>query len=68
MITIVGKGYPQMGVINATVAHQKAETVGWDYPDSPCGIVCHRIGVKGDYDLSSESEVLNLLRRRKQSL
>lgn len=27
MITIVGKGCPQMGVINATVAHQKAETV-----------------------------------------
>ena len=27
MIKIVGKGYPQMGVINITVAHQKAETV-----------------------------------------
>jgi hypothetical protein len=29
------------------------------------GIVYHRIGVIGDYDLSSESEVLNLLRRIK---
>jgi hypothetical protein len=29
------------------------------------GIVYHRTGVIGDYDLSSESEVLNLLRRIK---
>jgi hypothetical protein len=29
------------------------------------GIVYHRTGIVGDYDLPSESEVLNLLRRIK---
>ena len=39
--------------------------IGYLEKNEKDGIVYHRSGITGDYDLSDEKEVLNLLRRAK---
>lgn len=58
-----GKKYLQKGVINIIAAHQKF--IRYLEQNEKDGIVYHRSGVIGDYDLSDENEVLHLLRRTK---